>query len=449
LILSNCSVLEQRKGFGVAMGDTPGLNIHAETAQSDGVLGAESEYLEQLFIEWHDRTNGGEVDLVEAVSSARSGDHTGLLESAQGYLVMLVLSSESDSPEAAYGRAQAATVNLVAKLPTHPTKEDIFDEILTEARTAIDNPLHALSEDGPEATSRDNPAESQDTHELTQQDSEPTHLLPVPDVETETAEIAVPSVGLRLLEASRLRRQTPDALFRRLADGDQMARERLAEDFMPLARKLANRYARSSEDLDDLIQVASLGLVKALDRYDGSRGIPFSAFATPTILGELRRHFRDYSWGTHVPRSLQEKALAVRDFVTAMQQSTGRDPNVKEVASYLNVPEDQALEAFQALTHGYNVESLDTPVDTENNIETRGAQVGDPSAEAAYEHVTLHADVLNILKELDPRMQLVVVAALEGWTQARTGERLGVSQMQVSRYLRRVRTLLNEELLDN
>jgi RNA polymerase sigma-B factor len=138
-------------------------------------------------------------------------------------------------------------------------------------------------------------------------------------------------------------------LFARHIQGDQAAREALVRRFMPLARSLARRYDRSSEPFEDLLQVASLGLLKALDRFDPSRGHPFASFAVPTILGEMRRHFRDAGWSVHVPRGSQERALKVRDAQERLANSRGRAATVSELAEYLELSTEEIIDALQAI----------------------------------------------------------------------------------------------------
>src|SRR5438477_5714426 len=130
-------------------------------------------------------------------------------------------------------------------------------------------------------------------------------------------------------------------------DGDQRAREELVDRFLPLARKLARRYAGAREPFEDLIQVASLGLVKAIDRFDAHRGTAFSSFAVPTILGELKRYFRDLGWSVHVPRGAQEQALKVEEAQQEMAAKTGRPPSVQELAEYLEMSIDDVLDALE------------------------------------------------------------------------------------------------------
>src|SRR6059058_1911038 len=139
-----------------------------------------------------------------------------------------------------------------------------------------------------------------------------------------------------------------DKLFVRWQkSGDQRAREELVNRFLPLARNLARRYAGAREPFDDLLQVASLGLVKAIDRFDAERGTAFSSFAVPTILGELKRYFRDLGWSVHVPRGAQEMALKVEEAQQRMTSKTGRPPTVPELAEYLELSMEEVLDALE------------------------------------------------------------------------------------------------------
>ncbi len=150
------------------------------------------------------------------------------------------------------------------------------------------------------------------------------------------------------------------SLFARHQEGDQGAREALVRRFMPLARSLARRYDRSSEPFEDLLQVASLGLLKALDRFDPALGHPFASFAVPTILGEMRRHFRDAGWSVHVPRGSQERALKVRDAQERLANVRGRAATVDELAEYLELSTEEIIDALQAI-QAYESLSLDAP----------------------------------------------------------------------------------------
>src|SRR5579872_623399 len=182
--------------------------------------------------------------------------------------------------------------------------------------------------------------------------------------------------------------RTLDALADRTSHGDlaelwrhrdeEHARAALAARFMPLARSLARRYERSSEPLDDLVQVASMGLVKAIDRFEPDRGNAFVSFAVPTILGELRRYFRDCCWDVHVPRGAQERALKLEEAQYRLTGDLGRSPTAAELAQYLELDVEQVLDAMQA-AHAYGVVSLDSPRTSAGGDD--GGTVGDSLGE--------------------------------------------------------------------
>src|ERR1700681_3073295 len=219
-------------------------------------------------------------------------------------------------------------------------------------------------------------------------------------------------------------------------DGDDAAREELVRRFLPLARTLARRYGRSSEPFEDLLQVASLGLLKALDRFDPSRGHPFSSFAVPTILGEMRRYFRDSGWSVHVPRGEQERALKVRDAQETFANEHGHAPTVNQLAEYLEVDSDEVIEALQAI-QAYEALSLDAPrPGADGDAMTYGEAVGHD--DDRYELVELDATVTAVLERIPKRERLILrMRFVEDLTQTEIAARVGVSQMQVSRLLRR------------
>jgi RNA polymerase sigma-B factor len=219
-------------------------------------------------------------------------------------------------------------------------------------------------------------------------------------------------------------------------DGDPAAREALVRRFMPLARRLARRYERSSEPFEDLLQVASLGLLKALDRFDPDRGHPFSSFAVPTILGEMRRYFRDSGWSVHVPRGEQERALKVRDAQETFANEHGHAPTVNQLAEYLEVDSDEVIEALQAI-QAYEALSLDAPrPGADGDAMTYGEAVGND--DERYELVELDATVTAVLERIPKRERLILrMRFVEDLTQTEIAARVGVSQMQVSRLLRR------------
>ena len=231
-----------------------------------------------------------------------------------------------------------------------------------------------------------------------------------------------------------LRRTSTEAALWRRRDG--AARAALAQQYMPLTRSLARRYERSSEPLDDLVQVASLGLLKAIDRFDPDRGIAFVSFAVPTILGELRRYFRDCCWDVHVPRGVQENVLQVEAAQRRLTGDRGRPPSAGELAEFLELDVERVLEALQA-ANAYGAVSIDAPRSSaEEESGTFADTLGD--IDARYELVDAGATIAGALRHLSPReREVLVLRFAEDLTQSEVAERIGVSQMQVSRLLRR------------
>jgi RNA polymerase sigma-B factor len=219
-------------------------------------------------------------------------------------------------------------------------------------------------------------------------------------------------------------------------DADRGARDALVCQFMPLARGLARRYGRSSEPFEDLLQVASLGLLKALDRYDADRGYPFASFAVPTILGEMRRYFRDSGWAVHVPRGAQERALKVRDAQERLANEHGRAPTVNQLAEYLELDLEDVLDALRAI-QGYETLSLDAPRPrADGELVPYGETVGED--DERYELVELDVTVAAVLGHIPARERAILrMRFVDDLTQTEIAERVGISQMQVSRLLRR------------
>jgi RNA polymerase sigma-B factor len=225
-------------------------------------------------------------------------------------------------------------------------------------------------------------------------------------------------------------------LVRYHRERDLAAREQLVKRFLPFTRDLALRYRYMDEPFDDLFQVASLGLLKAIDRFDPDRGSKFTSFAAPTILGELKRHFRDRGWAVHMPRDLQERTLAVTRETEALSKRLGRSPKPREVARSLRCSLEDVLEAQQAAS-SYEAASLDAPVAREDDeaaslIDLIG---GD---DVSYELVRDRDDIAtswDALPEIERKaLELRFVCDL---TQREIGDRLGYSQMHISRVLRR------------
>jgi RNA polymerase sigma-B factor len=224
-------------------------------------------------------------------------------------------------------------------------------------------------------------------------------------------------------------------LFRRWQrHHDERAREALVARYLPLARKLARRYRGAREPLDDLEQVASLGLVKAIDRFDSSRGIGFQHFAVPTILGELKRYFRDSGWAVHMPRGIQELALQVAQAERQLAAKTGREPTYNEIAEFLEISIEDVLEAAEA-SAAHHAVSFDTPHDDgDGETGTLGDSMGE--IDERYDLVTLTASIAPAAKRLSERdRRVLALRFVEDRTQSEIADEVGVSQMQISRIL--------------
>jgi RNA polymerase sigma-B factor len=218
-------------------------------------------------------------------------------------------------------------------------------------------------------------------------------------------------------------------------DGDPAAREALVARFLPLARQLARRYQHGGEQLDDLIQVASLGLLKAIDRFDPARETAFSSFAVPTILGELKRHFRDKGWSVRVPRDLQELAVRVDRVTDELSREHGRPPSVGEIAEHIGTTAEQVLEAREA-SAAYRAVSLDRSRDEDDEADSGMADsigIEDPGFGVAEDAATVEL-LMRVLSERE--REVLRLRFAEDLTQSEIGARVGVSQMHVSRIIR-------------
>jgi RNA polymerase sigma-B factor len=239
----------------------------------------------------------------------------------------------------------------------------------------------------------------------------------------------------RRCDAERLRADRA-LLERYLQRRDPVDRDTLVERFLPLARGLARRYQRSGEPFDDLFQVACLGLIKAIDRFDLSRDVAFSSYAVPTMLGEIRRYFRDRTWSVRVPRDLQELALRVDKKVAELSSDLHRQPTVAEIAHAAAATEEQVLDALQA-SGAYRAISLETPRATADEA---GDTLGDTlaSTERGFGLAEDRATLAQLLLgAVTPREREVLRLRFEeDLTQREIGQRIGVSQMQTSRIIR-------------
>ena len=224
---------------------------------------------------------------------------------------------------------------------------------------------------------------------------------------------------------------------------DEAARAALIEQMLPLVRSLARRYANRGEPLDDLEQVGCVGLIKAVDRFDVDRGLRFSTFAVPTILGEIKRHFRDRAWSVRVSRGLQELSARVAREVDRLSTKLGRSPTIEDLAQATGSTPEQVLEALQG-AHAYS------PVPLEETL----GEDGDPVArigfeDAGYEIAEERIELARAMRRLSGReRQIVLLRFFGGLTQREIAERVGISQMHVSRLLRRALERMGEALGD-
>lgn len=240
-------------------------------------------------------------------------------------------------------------------------------------------------------------------------------------------------------------------LFKRYKEtGDEQAREQLVLAHLNLARFLASKFKNRGESLDDLVQVATIGLIKAIDRFDISRGLEFTTFATPTIMGEIKRHFRDKGWSVRVPRRLQELSAKVTQVSDKLTEKLQRSPSVDEIAQALGVSVDEVLEAMES-AHAYTSVSLDVPQGDDDDG-TQSSTVIDKYAlvdedlESSDDRIVLE----QAIKDFSEREQQIIrMRFLEGFTQVEIAQKLQISQVQVSRLLRKTLQKFQEKLDPN
>jgi RNA polymerase sigma-B factor len=220
-------------------------------------------------------------------------------------------------------------------------------------------------------------------------------------------------------------------------------RGRAIEAWMPLARHLAHRYAGRGEPADDLVQTATVGLIKAVDRFEPGRGVDFAGYAIPTILGEVKRHFRDRTWSVRVPRRLQELRLAISQANSTLTHTLNRAPTVADIAAHLAITEEEVLEGLEG-ARAYNTTSLSAPVG-ENGDTPLGETFG--AADPAYDAVEARLALQPALAQLDEREQRIISLRFFGnLTQSQIAAEIGVSQMHVSRLLTRALARLRSHL---
>jgi len=242
------------------------------------------------------------------------------------------------------------------------------------------------------------------------------------------------------------RRQAEQRLIRDYQrTGDRRERDAVVEQFLPLARSLARRYQRGPEPLEDLEQIASLALVRAVESFDPSRDVAFSSYAVPTITGALKRYYRDHGWSVRVPRDLQELAMRIQKFNEAASAATGSSPTVAEIARHAGISVEDVIEAREA-HQALHADSLDQPRRSSDD-DAGGAALVDTidSHDTSLRHAVDRVYLDSLLETLDERDRMIVrLYHLEELTQSEIGSRLGLSQMHISRLLRQATEKLSQ-----
>jgi RNA polymerase sigma-B factor len=285
-----------------------------------------------------------------------------------------------------------------------------------------------------------------------------TDVLETDPLDGDQVEEESPDAGSGTASSSRAPRgdhSTPDRtrareLFEQLAalpaDSPERAqiRSTLVEMHLPLVEYLARRFRNRGEWLDDLTQVATIGLIKSIDRFDLERGVEFSTYATPTIVGEIKRHFRDKGWAVRVPRRLQELKLSLTKAIGDLAQRQGRAPTVSELAKHLQMTEEEVLEGLES-ANAYSTVSLDAPDSGDEDAPAVADSLG--MIDEALEGVEYRESLKPLLERLPPREKRILLLRFFGnMTQSQIASELGISQMHVSRLLARTLAQLREGL---
>ncbi|MFD6972255.1 MULTISPECIES: RNA polymerase sigma factor SigF [unclassified Streptomyces] len=316
---------------------------------------------------------------------------------------------------------------------------------IPEQQHARPHPADADAEDGflDSAERRAGPM-SENQHDQAQPAQPPEAAAAVPAVP------AVPLFPVTPALPDPRDRSGARALFielRALPDGSvekAELRNRLVRMHLPLVEHLARRFRNRGEPLDDLTQVATIGLIKSVDRFDPDRGVEFSTYATPTVVGEIKRHFRDKGWAVRVPRRLQELRLSLTTATAELSQQHGRSPTVHELAERLGISEEEVLEGLES-ANAYSTLSLDVP-DTDDESPAVADTLG--SEDEALEGVEYRESLKPLLEGLPPREKRILLLRFFGnMTQSQIAQEVGISQMHVSRLLARTLAQLREKLL--
>ncbi|SHM51125.1 RNA polymerase sigma factor SigF [Cryptosporangium aurantiacum] len=269
---------------------------------------------------------------------------------------------------------------------------------------------------------------------------------------TESTESTVEKVDdTTVADARSESRREAAALFAQMAalpedsPRRQAIRDELVTMHLPLVRHLARRFNNRGEPLEDLVQVATVGLINSVDRFDAERGADFLSYAVPTVVGEIKRHFRDHGWAVRVPRRLKELHLSLTAATAELSQRNGRAPNATELAEHLKLSREEVLEGLEA-ANAYRSSSLDDPVRGDGEMPTLAETLGDE--DAALEHVEFRESLQPLLAQVPPRERKILILRFFGnMTQSQIAERMGISQMHVSRLLSQTLAKLRERLL--
>jgi RNA polymerase sigma-B factor len=269
------------------------------------------------------------------------------------------------------------------------------------------------------------------------------------DTRTETPAGAVsPAPTATVFSRDREDARAMLAQLQALAEDDPQRaalRDHLVEMHLPLVEHLARRFRNRGEPLDDLVQVATIGLIKSVDRFDTERGVEFSTYATPTIVGEIKRHFRDRGWAVRVPRRLQELRLQLTSATSELSQLHGRAPTVAELAAHLKLSEEEILEGLES-ANAYSTLSLDVPEQGDDDSPAVVDSLG--SEDEALEGVEYRESLKPLLERLPAREKKILLLRFFGnMTQSQIATEIGISQMHVSRLLARTLAQLREDLL--
>ncbi|WP_053691805.1 RNA polymerase sigma factor SigF [Streptomyces sp. WM6372] len=326
---------------------------------------------------------------------------------------------------------------------------------IPEQQHARPHPADADAEDGflDSAERRAGPM-SKNQHEEPHVSQPPGAAATAPDTEPEPvgarAEAEPPLLPVPPVLPDPRDRSGARALFielRALPDGSvekAELRNRLVRMHLPLVEHLARRFRNRGEPLDDLTQVATIGLIKSVDRFDPDRGVEFSTYATPTVVGEIKRHFRDKGWAVRVPRRLQELRLSLTTATAELSQQHGRSPTVHELAERLGISEEEVLEGLES-ANAYSTLSLDVP-DTDDESPAVADTLG--AEDEALEGVEYRESLKPLLEGLPPREKRILLLRFFGnMTQSQIAQEVGISQMHVSRLLARTLAQLREKLL--